>query len=132
VDARLRGSEEANNLLRAEIATHRRSLELYQTKVLASNQLQAQVTGLTAEVSRLKHDAAYSQSAYRGIQVQYDDLRVQHLNALNHGKGLHEQIQQSQSRCMQAEERSRVLETELVRLKQKMKEAREALDDNSL
>jgi septation ring formation regulator EzrA len=132
VETRLRTSEAANDLLRAEITTQNRSLELYQARVAANHQLQAQVTSLTAEVSRINNECSYSQNAYRGIQVQYNDLRTQHTNALNDGEGLHEQLRQSQSRCTQAEKRSKVLETEVERLQRKMGEVRKALDDPSL
>ncbi|KAG9194737.1 hypothetical protein G6011_04772 [Alternaria panax] len=132
VDARLRTSEVANDLLRAEIATQIRSLELYQARVTADHQLESKVADLVAEVSRVKNEAMYSQNAYRGIQAQYDDLRVQHINALNDTKGLHERLRQDRSRLIQADKRSKVLETEVERLKRKMNEAREALDDSSL
>jgi chromosome segregation ATPase len=129
VAAWLRASQAANDQLRAEIATQTRSLEVYQKMVTANSQLQAQVTSLTAQLNRVNSESMFSQDAYRGMQAQYDDSRVQHVNALNDREGLREQLRQSQSRSVQAEKRLTVLETEVDRLKRKMREAREGLDD---
>jgi chromosome segregation ATPase len=132
VAARLRTIQAANDQLRVEIVTQTRSLEIHQKRVTANSQLQAQVTSLTAQVNRVNNASTFSQNANCGIRAQYADLTVQYANALNDGEGLREQLQPSQSRSVQAEKRLTVLETEVERLKQKMREAREGLDDTIL
>jgi septation ring formation regulator EzrA len=132
VQAQLWDSQAENSQLKANIEMQRRSIELLQARVAVNHQLQAQVKSLTAEVSHINSELTYSRNAYRGIQVQHDDFVVRHTKALDDAKGLREQFDQSQSRCAQAEKRLTVLETELESLRNKMRKAREVLDDSGL
>jgi chromosome segregation ATPase len=122
VEAELPNSEIANAQLRAEM----------EAQAISLGKSQAQVTSLTAEVKQARSEAMYTQNAYRGIELQCKDLVAQRDNAINDGKGLRGQLSQSQARCTQFEKRLKVLETELERLKQMMRSAREALDGSAL
>ncbi|KAI4650761.1 hypothetical protein J4E93_003118 [Alternaria ventricosa] len=112
----------------AEIDMQARSPEQFRTLVAVNQQLQAQVAGLTAEIGRVKNEGMFSQNAYRGIQVQYDELAERHANTLNNENALRDQLSQIQARCAQAERRSKLLEKEVDGLKQRMRRAAEALD----
>jgi septation ring formation regulator EzrA len=132
VQAQLWASQAENSQLKANIDTQRKSIELLEARVAVNHQIQAQVKSLTVEVSRINNELTYSRNAYRGIQVQHDDFVVRHTKVLDDAKGLGEQFSQSQSRCIQAEKRLTVLEMELEALRNKMRKAREALDDSAL
>jgi len=127
-EARLANSERTNTPLRAEIDTQARAVEQLRAQMTVNHQLLAQVNGLTAEISRVKNESMFSQNAYRGIQVQYDELAERHANTLNNENALRDQLGQIQARCAQAERRSKVLEKEVEGLKQRMRRAGEALD----
>ncbi|KAI4669220.1 uncharacterized protein J4E79_001263 [Alternaria viburni] len=127
-EARLANSERTNTPLRAEIDTQARAVEQLRAQMTVNHQLLAQVNGLTAEISRVKNESMFSQNAYRGIQVQYDELAERHANTLHNENALRDQLGQIQARCAQAERRSKVLEKEVEGLKQRMRRAGEALD----
>lgn len=128
VEARISNSERANTHLRAEIDTQTRTIEPFRAQTVVNYQLQAQVAGLTAEISRVKNESIFSQNAYRGIQSQYDELVERHANTLNEENSLRDQLGQIHARCAQAEKRSKGLEKEVEGLKQRMRRAGEALD----
>jgi len=127
-EARLANSERTNAPLRAEIDTQARPVEQLRAQMTVNRQLSAQVNGLTAEINRVKSESMFSQNAYRGIQVQHDELAELHANTLNNENALRDQLDQTQARCAQAERRSKVLEKEVEGLKQRMRRAGEALD----
>ncbi|KAI4623851.1 hypothetical protein J4E80_003663 [Alternaria sp. BMP 0032] len=127
-EARLANSERTNAPLRAEIDTQARAVEQLRAQMTVNRQLSAQVNGLTAEISRVKNESMFSQNAYRGIQVQHDELAERHANTLHNENALRDQLGQTQARCAQAERRSKALEKEVEGLKQRMRRAGEALD----
>ncbi|KAI4622870.1 uncharacterized protein J4E87_005963 [Alternaria ethzedia] len=127
-EARLANSERANAQPRAEIDTQARAVGQLRAQMTVNHQLLAKVNGLTAEISRVKNESMFSQNAYRGIQVQHDELAELHANTLNNENALRDQLGQIQARCAQAERRSKVLEKEVEGLKQRMRRAGEALN----
>ncbi|KAI4703974.1 hypothetical protein J4E81_001038 [Alternaria sp. BMP 2799] len=127
-EARLADSERLTAQPRSESDAQARAVERLRAQMTVNRQLSAQVNGLTAEISRVKNESMFSQNAYRGIQVQYDELAERHANTLNTENALRDQLGQIQARCAQAERRSKVLEKEVEGLKQRMRRAGEALD----
>jgi len=127
-EARLADSERLTAQPRSESDAQARAVERLRAQMTVNRQLSAQVNGLTAEISRVKNESMFSQNAYRGIQVQHDELAELHANTLNNENALRDQLGQTQARCAQAERRSKVLEKEVESLKQRMRRAGEALN----
>ena len=127
-EARLADSERLTAQPRSESDAQARAVERLRVQMTVNRQLSAQVNGLTAEISRVKNESMFSQNAYRGIQVQHDELAELHANTLNNENALRDQLGQTQARCAQAERRSKVLEKEVESLKQRMRRAGEALN----
>jgi len=127
-ETRLANSERVTAQPRLESDAEARAVEQLRAQMTVNHQLLAKVNGLTAEICRVKNESMFSQNAYRGIQVQRDELAEIHANTLNNENALRDQLGQIQARCAQAERRSKALEKEVEGLKQRMRRAGEALD----